>query len=218
MNKETVKITSLVAGILTAVVALFVLIEGIITLTSFNGGATANYNVYVALAGVLQFAVAAGLGVLSYFVIKEYVKKEENKNHWYLCASGTIFLYEIVGLLLFMIFLNVWDNARIWVTLVFSIAGLVVSILALIGKFAGTTGKIVAMVAVGIGFVLTIVGLVGSGGIAVATGIFEMFMFVAFFLFYLFDLIVNNNTKDTVKVEEKAEVEEAKEEETKTEE
>ena len=63
MNKETVKITSLVAGILTAVVALFVLIEGIITLTSFSGDAPARYNVYIALAGVLQFAVAAGLGV-----------------------------------------------------------------------------------------------------------------------------------------------------------
>ena len=225
MNKEIVKITSLVAGILTAVVALFLLIEGILTLTGFSGDMGAQYNVYIALIAVLQFAATASLGVLSYFIIKEYVKKEENKDHWYVCATGTIFILEIVGTFLFMIFFNRWDNATMWVELIFAIGGLVVSLLALMGKFEGIIGKILAMVAFGIGFILTIIGLVGAGGIGVATGIFEMFMFIAFFLFYLFNLIVEGSSTQTKTVEEdepvetKAEaVEETKEEDAKVEE
>ena len=62
-------------------------------------------------------------------------------------------------------------------------------------------------------------------GIGVATGIFEMFMFIAFFLFYLFNLIVEGSSTQTKTVEEdepvetKAEaVEETKEEDAKVEE
>ena len=70
MNKNVVKITALVAGILTAVVALFFAICGIIQLTRFNADGGARQNAWVAIASVLYFAVAAGLGVISYFVIK----------------------------------------------------------------------------------------------------------------------------------------------------
>ena len=214
MNKNVVKITALVAGILTAVVALFFAITGIIALTNFNGNADARWNAWIAVSAILDFAVAAGLGVISYFVIKEYVKKEENKKHWFLCATATYFTFVVVFILVVMIVFNTWDSAMNWVKIVFGAAGLVLAIVALMGKAAGVSGKVLACVSIVIGFILVILGLVNNGGLDLAVGIFAMFMFIAFFLYYLFDMIVDGVFTTSTNTEKAEAKEEAKVEET----
>ena len=214
MNKDLLKIASLVAGVITAVVALFLFIEGIMTLTRFSGNLEVKDNIYLAVIGTIQLAATAGFGMISYFIINEFVKKQENKNHWYLCAAATYFCYTILMLFITMVFYNVWGNARSWVIIVFDIAGIVLAVVALTGKFDGITNKIVGMIVFILGFVLSVINLVGAGGLSVATNIFIMFMFISFFVYYLLIVIANQGT--TAKVEA-TEVEEEKAEETKAE-
>ena len=220
MNKNLVKITAFVAGVITALVALFYAICGIIQLTRFSADGGARWNVWVAIASVLYFAVAAGLGAISYFVIKEYVKKEEGKKHWFLCAAATYFTFVVVFILVVMIVFNAWDSAMNWVKLVFGVAGLVLAIVALMGKATGTNGRIFLCVPTIVGFVLVILGLVNNGGLDLAIGIFLLFMFISYFVYYVFEMVLDGtfkaNTNNT-EVKEEAKTEEPKQEEAKPE-
>lgn len=217
MNKNLVKITAFVAGVITALVALFYAICGIIQLTRFNADGGARWNVWVAIASLLYFAVAAALGVISYFVIKEYVKKEEGKKHWFLCAAATYFTFVVVFILVVMIVFNTWDSAMNWVKLVFGAAGLVLAIVALMGKATGTSGRIFLCVPTVVGFVLVILGLVNNGGLDLAVGIFLLFMFISYFVYYVFEMVLDGtfkvNTNDNTEVKEETK-EEAKPEAT----
>ena len=216
MNKKAVSITSLVAGILTAVVALFFAIAGIMELTKLSSQLDAKFNIFYVLASVLDFALAAFLGILSYFIIRDYLKNAEGKK-WVLYASGVYFLYEIVGLLLFMCIFTAFDSARNWVILVFAVAGCVVALLSVMGTFKGYTAKILAFVPFVIGFILSVILLVNAGGFSIAVDLFLLFTFVSYFLYYLFDLIVagafnqtntNKEVEDTKTAEEETKTEE----------
>lgn len=219
MNKNLVKITAFVAGIITALVALFYAIAGILDLTHFDGQAGARYNVYVALSAVFAFAAAAGLGIISYFVIKEFVKNEEGKKHWFLCATATYFTYLVVGIITVMIVSNSWDSAMNWVRLVFGVAGCVLAVVALMGKASNTNGRVIACISIVIGFIVAVLGLVNAVGLGIAIGIFLLFMFIAYFVYYVFEMVLDGTfTSGANKTEETKAVEEPKAEETKTEE
>ena len=203
MNKKVVNITSLVAGILSAVVALFYAIQFIIALTWFNGDASAKSNSYVAVLAVLYVGIAVALGFFSYFIIKKYInnKDEESKERM---PALCYFCYEAIINLVVMCFWG-FNMASKWVVLVFAVAGLVLILLTLFKKFDSKTDKILVLVATVIGFVLSIVNLTNAGGISIAIDIFLMFMFVAYFLYYLFSMIVNGDIKAEETKEEKTE-------------
>ncbi len=221
MNKNVVKITVFVAGVITALVALFSAISGIIDLTNFNGNVEARWNAWFAVSAVLDFAVAAGLGVISYFVIKEFIKNEEGKKHWFLCATATYFTYLVVSTLIFMIIANSWDSAMNWVRLVFSVAGCVLAVVALMGKVNDNNSKIVAAISVVIAFVVVVLGLVNAGGLGIAIGVFLLLMFISYFVYYVFEMVLDGtfkaNTNDNTEVKEEAKAEEPKQEEAKPE-
>ena len=195
MNKNLVKITAFVAGVITALVALFYAIAGILDLTNFNGNASAKYNVYVALSAVLAMAVAAALGIISYFVIKEFIKNEESKKHWFLCAIATYFTYIVVGTLIFMILSSSWDSAMNWVRLIFSVAGCVLAVVALMGKVNDNNSKIVAAISVVIAFVVAVLGLVNATGLGIAIGVILLFMFISYFVYYVFEMVLDGTFK-----------------------
>ena len=218
MNKNLVKITSFVAGVITALVALFYTISGILDLTRFSGNASAKYNVYVALSAVLAIAVAAALGIISYFVIKEFIKNEESKKHWFLCAIATFFTYIVVGTLIYMILSGYWDSAMNWVRLIFSVAGCVLAVVALIGKVNNNNSKIVAAISVVIGFIVAVLGLVNAGGLGIAIGIILLFMFISYFVYYVFEMVLDGSFKtntNNTETNEEAKAEEPKQEEAK---
>ena len=217
MNKNLVRITAFVAGVITAFVALFYAISGILDLTRFSGNASAKYNIYVALSAVLAIAVAAALGIISYFVIKEFIKNEESKKHWFLCATATFFTYIVVGTLITMILSSSWDSAMNWVRLIFSVAGCVLAVVALMGKVNNNNSKILATISVVIGFLVAVLGLVNAGGFGIAVGIFLLFMFISYFVYYVFEMVLdgsfktntnNAEAKEEAKVEVKEEVKE----------
>ena len=221
MNKNLVKITAFVSGIITALVALFYAIAGIIDLTKFDGNAGVKYNVYIALSAVLAIAVAAALGIISYFVIKEFIKNEESKKHWFLCATATYFTYTVVGTLIVMIVFNSWDSAMNWVRMVFSVAGCVLAVVALMGKVNNNNSKIVAAISVVIAFVVVVLGLVNATGLGIAIGVFLLFMFISYFVYYVFEMVLDGTFKantNNAEVKEEAKAEEVKAEEPKQEE
>lgn len=196
MDKKVVNVTSLISGIVTAVVALFFLIAGIITFTDFSFDAQAKINIYISISAALQFVAAAGLGVFGYFIIKDYLSKTENKK-WTLFAACLYFLFVAIAVFVVMCFFSAFNSGRNWAILIIAIAGLVVSILALVGKFSGTAGKVVDITATVIGFVLAIIQLVNAGGFGIAVDIFVMIMFVVYFLYYLFDIMASGDFKTT---------------------
>ncbi len=216
MDKKVVNITYLVAGILTAAVALFYAIAGIISLTNFSSDFDASVNIYIAILAVLEFGIACGLAIFSYFIIKEFVNNSITKNKL-LYSIAMWFAYEFISLFIWMCFWG-FGNAYNWVVLVIAVAGFVVALLSITGSFVGNINKILALVSFGIGFVLSIVLLVDAGGIGIAIDLFLMFMAIAYFLYYLFDLIVagafnQTNTNKEVEDTKANEVEDTKTEE-----
>lgn len=195
MNKKVVNITYLVAGILTAAVALFYAIAGIISLTNFSSDFDASVNVYIAIIAVLEFGVACGLAIFSYFIIKEFVNNSITKNKL-LYSIAMWFAYEFISLFIWMCFWG-FGNAYNWVVLVIAVVGFVVALLSITGSFVGNINKILALVSFGIGFVLSIVLLVDAGGIGIAIDLFLMFMAIAYFLYYLFGMIESGEIKAT---------------------
>ena len=200
MNKKTVSIVSLVSGVLTAVVALFYLISGIINLTNFSSNNGAKANSYIAISAVIILAVAALLGLFSYFIIKKYTSNSE-------CGSVmafpslVYFCYAVISIFIGMIFWG-FDNARGWVLIVLSVAGAVLLILSLVGSLDNLVKNVLALIAIGIGFVMSIISLTNTDGIGVALNIFLMFMFIAYFLYYLFNMLVNDQANGTQAKEE----------------
>ena len=205
MNKNTVSIMSLVAGILTAVVALFCLICGIMNLTNFNGDAGAKYNIYVAIAAILLFAETALLGIFSFFIIKGYVNKTDNAKYMPLPAL-IYFCHGVLSNFIGMIFTG-FNNGTAWVFLILSLAGAILILLTMVAKLEKVVNGVLVLIAMGLGFVLSIIALVNTGGIGIALNLFIMFMFIAFFLYYLFDMIVDGtfaqkNTTESAEAKE----------------
>ena len=200
MDKKVVNITYLVAGILTAVVALFYAIAGIISLTHFSSDLDASVNIYIAIMAVLEFGIACGLAIFSYFIIKEFVSNSITKNKL-LYSIAMWFAYEFINLFIWMCFWG-FGNAYNWVLLVIAVVGFVVALLSITGSFVGNINKILALVSFGIGFVLSIVLLVDAGGIGIAIDLFLMFMVIAYFLYYLFGMIESGEIKTTNETKE----------------
>ena len=200
MNKKMVSITSLVAGILVAVVALFLVILGIVVMTSFdaNNGAKANW--WLAIEVVLFLGAAAILGIFAFLTIRNYIRGNEEYQYGALAAI-TWFGMEFIMTFVSMCFWG-FDNARSWVVVIFSAAGIVLIMIPMFAKLEKFVGQILVLIGVGLGFVLDVVLLTNSGGIGLATNIFVMFMFIALFLVYLFLVIIDNQKESTAKTEE----------------
>ncbi len=189
MNKKTVSITSLVAGILVATVALFYVITGILVMTNFNANNGAKVNWWFAIEVVLLVGAAAILGIFSYLTIRNYVRGAEEYQYGALaaiCVLGMEFLMTFIS----MCFWG-FDSAKAWVLVVLDIAGIVLILLPMFAKLEKQVGQILVLIGVGIGFIVSIVTLTGAGGIGIATDIFMMFMFIAIFLVYVFLMIIN---------------------------
>lgn len=209
MNKKTVSITSLVAGILTAVVAVFYLASSIGIVAAINGDNPAKLNVYYVIILLVALAFVALLGVLSFFIIRKYVAKAEDDKYMNLPAL-VYFSFVTISSFLYMCFFT-FKNAETWVTMIFAIGGLVLVLLDIFASFDKKVKKILILVALGIGAVLSIVDLATcGGGIYVVMYLVLLAMFVTYFLYYLFGMIVNGE----IKVEEAEETKEESKEET----
>lgn len=110
------------------------------------------------------------------------------------------FCYEAVVSFMAMCFWG-FDSAKAWVTILLGIAGIIIILLPKLSKLDDKTSKVLVLVAVVLAFVLSVVGLVYSGGLAIATYIFTMLLFIALFVYYLF-VIINGNTKKSESKEE----------------
>lgn len=188
MNKQTLKIVSLVAGILAAVLAVFIFVTGILIIKQFDGDLPAKYNAYIAILLILELATAAGVGVFGTLIIMNFFKGDEECK-FTLYPALVLFASNVLGTFIGMCFMG-FDNGMAWVYLVFYGAALALVLVALFAQLEKLVKGILILIAMGIGFVFAIVGLTQTGGIGIATGIFELFMFVAFFLYYLFKMIV----------------------------
>ncbi len=192
MNKNLINIVSFVAGILTAVSALFFGITGIMTLTYFNGDYSASYNVYIALSAILFIAFTVLLGLLSFFIIKKYVVKNEEEAFERFPVLGYL-AFEIIGSILFMIFYKAYDNVLTWFIIVFAIAALVLILLYILKKADEFTASILNLVGIGIAFIVIVMNLGNISGVCLAAYIFMMFTIIAYFVYYLFKMIIKNN-------------------------
>ena len=193
MNKKTVSITALVAGIITAIVALFYLIIGIREFFYFDFNNEAKNNIYYITNSSELIALGTLLGIFSIFIIKKYFSNDNNKKYMDLPAM-IYFAAVVITTFVAMCFWG-FDKSNSWVALIFSVVGFVFLLFVRLEKVSTPTCGILILIALLIGFVLTIINLASSSGVGIALNIFVMFMFVAYFLYYLFDMLVDGSLK-----------------------
>ena len=198
MNKNTLKILSLVAGILVAAVALFDLISNLISLGNFFN---ANVNdgkaiAYFIIAIIVSLAAVVFYAIVGYFIIKAYVSKTDEEKYMEYPAL-TYFTFGIIGTLVAMIFWGFGDG-NAWVRLILMTSGLVLLILTRFSSFEGNVKNILRLVAVGIGFALSVINLSTSGGLSVLINLLLMIIFVIIFIYYLFKMLMNNDKKEEI--------------------
>ena len=215
MNKNTLKILSLLVGIFSGISALLYLVLGIMELTNLNFDYDARYNILMILLAIVSFATAVGLGFFSYKLIKLYLNKEE-KSLLNLMPGAIYFLSSVVSLLISICF-GAYANVSAWIMLILYGAGLVFSFMVLFSNLEEKTKAVFTIVASGIGFVLSVVDLAQSGGIGIAIDIFLMFMFIAMGLYFVFEFVMKNpelvsSKKEDNKEENKEENNDNKEE------
>ena len=193
MNKNTVKITSLVAGILTAIIAVFYFVVTIQSLFNFNGDAGAKYNIYLVIFILEVAAVCALLGLFSFLIIKKFIKNNDDSSYM-LAPAMVLFAYGVLGTFIGMCFWG-FDSANSWISLIFNAIALALIIVAKFAQLDKMISGIFVLIALGIGFIFSIVNLTNTGGIYIAIYIFEMFMFAAYFVYYLFNMLVDGTFK-----------------------
>lgn len=189
MNKQVVKIVSLVAGILAAIVAVFLFVFGILCIQNFSNNAEAKWNVYNTFLMILYLAAAAGIGLFGALIIINFVKGSEDDKFMSLPAL-VAYAFYFISTFIAMCFWG-FDTAAGWVVLIFYCAAIALLLVAKFANLNKLVSGILVLVAIGIGFVFSIYDLTQTGGVGIALGIFEMFMFIAIFLYYLFKMIVD---------------------------
>lgn len=195
MNKNTVNISSLVAGILTALVAVFYLICGIKSIFNFDFDAPAKSNIYIVIYTVEVITVSALLGLFGFLIIKKYVNKKYDDSYM-LAPAMVVFAFGVIASFLSMCFWG-FGNSNAWISIIFNGAGLALVLVAKFAKLENMVKGILTLVAMGIGFIMSIVDLVQTGDIYIAIDIFTMFMFAEFFGYYLFSMIVDGTFKQS---------------------
>ena len=192
MNKNTLKVFSLVVGILVCVIALFDLISSLISLVKFvDAVKSLNDGKYIAYLSILFLISLASIvlnAIVGAYIIKAYVSKTDEAKYMEYPAI-IYFSVRAIAALLAMIFWGA-DNATAWILLILAVGGLVLLILNRYSKYDGNTKNILRLVAMGIGFVLSIVVLTGSDGINVVTNLCAVALFVILFLYYLFKMLM----------------------------
>ena len=191
MNKNTVKVSSLVAGILTAIVAVFYFVVTIQSLFNFNGDAKSN--IYLVIFILEVATVCALLGLFSFLIIKKFIKNNEDTSYM-LAPAMVLFAYGVLGTFIGMCFWG-FDSANSWISLIFNSIALALIIVAKFAQLDKMISGIFVLIALGIGFIFSIVNLTNTGGIYIAIYIFEMFMFAAYFVYYLFNMLVEGTFK-----------------------
>ena len=191
MNKNTVKVSSLVAGILTAIVAVFYFVVTIQSLFNFNGDAKSN--IYLVIFILEVATICALLGLFSFLIIKKFIKNNDDSSYM-LAPAMVLFAYGVLGTFIGMCFWG-FDSANSWISLIFNSIALALIIVAKFAQLDKMISGIFVLIALGIGFIFSIVNLTNTGGIYIAIYIFEMFMFAAYFVYYLFNMLVEGTFK-----------------------
>ena len=233
MNKNTTKIIAFIVGIIIGVIALFEVIGVITSTVSFINSVIeaakediklgTNFYIYQPINILLAIAVVCLYGILSYKMIKAYVKKEEDNLNRPIMPIFIFFAFGAVSDLLYLIFSGF--EASNFVYLILNVAGVTLLVLAIFVKtLAKNVKNILLLVAVGIAFILSVIYLAGSGSLGILINLLEVSMAVLVFLYYLFNMIINGDFKEKAiesnSTEDKPVEEETKdtEEEQKTEE
>ena len=191
MNKNTVKVSSLVAGILTAIVAVFYFVVTIQSLFNFNGDAKSN--IYLVIFILEVATICALLGLFSFLIIKKFIKNNDDSSYM-LAPAMVLFAYGVLGTFIGMCLWG-FDSANSWISLIFNSIALALIIVAKFAQLDKMISGIFVLIALGIGFIFSIVNLTNTGGIYIAIYIFEMFMFAAYFVYYLFNMLVEGTFK-----------------------
>ena len=191
MNKNTVKVSSLVAGILTAIVAVFYFVVTIQSLFNFNGDAKSN--IYLVIFILEVATICALLGLFSFLIIKKFIKNNDDSSYM-LAPAMVLFAYGVLGTFIGMCFWG-FGSANSWISLIFNSIALALIIVAKFAQLDKMISGIFVLIALGIGFIFSIVNLTNTGGIYIAIYIFEMFMFAAYFVYYLFNMLVEGTFK-----------------------
>ncbi len=191
MNKNTVKVSSLVAGILTAIVAVFYFVVTIQSLFSFSDDVKSN--IYLVIFILEVAIVCALLGLFSFLIIKKFIKNNDDSSYM-LAPAMVLFAYGVLGTFIGMCFWG-FGSANSWISLIFNAIALALIIVAKFAQLDKMISGIFILIALGIGFIFSIVNLTNTGGIYIAIYIFEMFMFAAYFVYYLFNMLVEGTFK-----------------------
>lgn len=192
MNAKTVKVSSLVASCLIAVVAVFSLISSILKFTDINSNYEAKVNVYFIIIGLLTLVATAAYCFSALLGFKNYLNNKNDKDYSYL-ATCTYLGFLVLTDFLTMCFFG-FDTAKGWVVLVLAIGAIVLLALSKYGKFENKIlNPIFVLISVVLSFVIVVVELAYSNGFDIATNIFNMFMFMGIFIYLLFDFLLNNS-------------------------
>ena len=194
MNTKALRIVQLVAGCLAAFVALFFLIEGILFLTDISGEeGTAKWNVYVIIAALLALAAATGLAIFGTYLILSFVRNQDGKKLAFFTLL-TYLGYEVISTFITMCFFG-FNQGLPWVVVVFGIGGAVVLLLSVLLNLDKVTSGVLGFVGCGLGFIVSTMCLSNTGGLDVATELFSMFTIIAVAVLFIFQFILEYNSK-----------------------
>ena len=193
MNKKTLNIIKLVAGGLLALAALFFFICVFVIIGQFDGNYPARINIYYVIYLLANLLGSAGLGVCGAFLILNFFKERET-GIWIEYSILTLLGYGILTCLDYIILIGT-DSALIWIVFILGVGGVVVWALTKFGGFDENFNKILKLVACGICFILTIIFLIGSGGIIVPLFIFALLAYMTICGILLLDILPIKTTE-----------------------
>lgn len=218
MNKKTQSIFSLVVGCLSALVALFYLIEAIIGLTRIgNYGGDATLIIYAVLSILVSLCATAGMCFCGVKLILNFTKGVDEPKFIKLTAVVFFAYHAVVGLLFFFFYIEAiaYFGVDVWLNLIVAIIGLVLALIAVFAKFDNKVNPVFNIVVQVFGFVAAIIFLaLGAEGLGLAALIFNMLTFGVATTYFIFELILSSNggtsEKKAVEAEDTKEVEEPK--------
>lgn len=184
MNNN-LKIVTFVAGLLSALVAVFYLVSGIIELTHL-GDAIA----YSILNAILLFAVAAGLCYSGYVIVKGFLNKEDRYKVLTFIML-VIFCGQFISSLLSLILGDITSGWG-WAFTVLALIGLILVLVSIFVKLDDKNRNVATLCAAAWGFVFTIVILTRVGGLSIATYIFVLLLFITILAYTVVKLVENS--------------------------
>lgn len=190
MNKNTIKIFSFVVGILSGVLAVCEIIRGLTRIDSIGVTNSSKFDTYIIITIILAIALAVFLGIISYFLIKEYVSKQDETKH-ILYPAIIYFSYQIIHAIITMCMWG-FDASEMWLALIFGAAGLALIFVSLFAtNVESKTKGILLLIAFGLGFILSSYFLFNSNGFSILINLLYDALFVMLFLYYLFNMMDN---------------------------